>query len=154
MDDEWEKGQSNERICVSVRSTGWTMRVIYISEIGERAPISLSNRANSAFGVCRFGTIALNRRTPRSFDILEHTVRFIYRDAVLPCSPVHKLLIRMAIVADWFLDFHHWSPDPKNFTSVLHEKPTEMQIAKVKYALRTKLQYGIFLENLNLQSWI
>lgn len=36
----------------------------------------------------------------RSFDILEHTVRFIYRDAISPCSSVHELLIQMAIVAD------------------------------------------------------
>jgi len=39
-------------------------RDLYIRDWGTtfadnpRAPISLSNRANSAFGVCRFGTIA------------------------------------------------------------------------------------------------
>lgn len=52
----------------------------------------------------------------RSFDILEHTARFIHRETVLLCSSVHELLIRMAIVADWPLDFHHWSSDPRNYT--------------------------------------
>lgn len=76
------------------------------------SPVSLSNRANSAFGVCRSGAIALFARlVAGSFDILEHTVRVIYHDAVLPCSPMLlcKLLISMAVVVHRSLYSRHRS---------------------------------------------
>jgi len=154
--NEREKEHDRMRDRMRVYSTEWTMRVIYISEIGEqRLPIIPESRYLCRIARIRLlvfaGSVPSRSTVGRLFDILEHTVRFIYRVTVLPCSSVHELLIRMPIVADWLLNFH--TIDlliPKMCKINLCARPVEMRDANRKTEIcvaksRLYIENGPFL---------